>query len=148
MTSKFVTCDTESYKTFVNQSRIVSKRRSGDLGVLILLNSSPGLTEALRGVFDRKRNFVDHIDKAIEVLNELHTADPSVMNTLVSYRVPCNDDVADHDTIQVGVTPDGYVVGILGIINGIFGINEYDSGYIVANTENGAIINFERKKID
>lgn len=42
------------------------------------------------------------------------------MQALVESRVPCNDALADHPTVQVGEGPGGRpVVGLLGILNGL-----------------------------
>ena len=63
----------------------------------------------------------DPIDRAIEVLNRVHQADPTVLPALIEYRVPCNDAVADDPTVQVRGGYDSPVtVGLLGIINGLF----------------------------
>lgn len=65
-------------------------------------------------------------EHAVEVLNRIHAADPSVLPTLIAHRVPCNDAVADDPTVQVLGLPDGSVVGVglLGVINGIFGVQD------------------------
>lgn len=81
----------------------------------------------------------DAIDEAIDVLNRIHAADPIVLQTLIDYRVPCNDAVANDPTVQVGIGKDptvpdnGTWVGLLGIINGLFGTNNNGAGFIFAN---------------
>jgi len=79
-------------------------------------------------------------DDAILVLNEAVRADPEAVLALVEYRVPCNDALADHPSIQVrniNPPPDTSKmdatnpallaqvktceVGLLGILNGLFG---------------------------
>lgn len=77
------------------------------------------------------------VDEAVSVLNEIHAADPTVLPALIACRVPCNDIVADHPTVQVGPSredPDGpNLVGLLGVLNGVFGIMPNSgSGYIAA----------------
>lgn len=75
------------------------------------------------------------IQQTIEVLNRVHQADPSVLPQLITMRVPCNEALADDPTVQVGRVKDNrlkWEVGFLGIVNGIFGINEQGSGYIGA----------------
>jgi hypothetical protein len=80
------------------------------------------------------------IDTAIAVLNQIHQADPTVMPALIEHRVPCNRELGDHPTVQVGLI-DGddkndqrYEVGLLGILNGIFGVRPgHRGGYIGAN---------------
>lgn len=62
------------------------------------------------------------VDHAIDVLNRIHQADPAVLPALIGYRVACNETLADDPTVQVGADwPHPTAVGLLGIINGIFG---------------------------
>lgn len=88
------------------------------------------------------------IDQAIEVLNRIHKADPSVMQSLIFHRVPCNQLVADDPTVQVGHSEhlsEGWEVGILGIINGLFGVDENKWGHIYANfDDHGVLVNFSK----
>lgn len=56
---------------------------------------------------------------AIDLLNEMHRIDPVTTAALLAYRIPCNDAVAQHPTIQVGGSADRPVVGFLGVLNGI-----------------------------
>lgn len=80
------------------------------------------------------------VNEAIAVLNRIHAADPTVLPALMSYRVRCNEAVADDPSVQVKVVPadqlgkeDGYFeVGLLGIINGIFGVDARSVGFIGA----------------
>lgn len=61
------------------------------------------------------------MNSVIQTLNEAFELDPEAISKLVEMRVPCNDQLADHPTIQV-VLPPGtncYHVGLLGILNGI-----------------------------
>ncbi len=87
------------------------------------------------------------VDDLIAFLNSVAAMDPVAMGKLVGYRVPCNDAIRDHATIQVGpaqergpaggllhlaapefaaLAPDAPVVGLLGILNGYAGT--YDDG--------------------
>lgn len=92
-------------------------------------------------------------DQAIEVLNRIHTADPTVLPALIGFRVPCNMAVADDPTVQVG--PDRppadqsqMVVGLLGVINGLFGtVHGGAWGYIGAvYDDDGELTHFQRTK--
>ena len=75
------------------------------------------------------------LDGAIEVLNRALKNDPDAVNDLfLNHKVQCNDKMAEDETIQVGQRDGHYTIGPLGIINGIFGI---DDG--VYNTRFGAI---------
>ncbi|MES1975734.1 MAG: hypothetical protein V4472_25025 [Pseudomonadota bacterium] len=75
------------------------------------------------------------IDQALAVLNRIHKADPSVLPTLIAHRVSCNQAVADDPSVQVGkrAADDGWEVGFLGIINGLFGVDASGWGYIAAS---------------
>jgi hypothetical protein len=70
------------------------------------------------------------IDEAIALLNEAVASDPAAMKSLVETRVRCNVALGGHPTIQVtfGDSPAEVRVGLLGIINGLFGVREVD-GY-------------------
>lgn len=72
-----------------------------------------------------------------DLLNELLAKDPESVNELISLRVPCNQEIADHPTVQVMCHPDinKPSVGMLGILNGLFGLNDEDGfGAIVFMT--------------
>lgn len=88
------------------------------------------------------------VDDAIKVLNRIHKVDSTVLPTLIHYRVPCNKQVAEDSTIQVNSytsADGGSVVGFLGILNGIFGIQKDGWGYIMARADkDGNITYFER----
>lgn len=82
------------------------------------------------------------VDDAIRVLNEIHAEDPTVMPALIAFRVPCNQEIGDHPAVQVGLREgadkadleNGYEVGFLGILNGIFGtMPSTETGYICAH---------------
>ncbi len=78
--------------------------------------------------------------EAIAVLNEMHALDPTVLPAMIENRVPCNAELADHPTAQVCALsefPDNgssksFEIGLLGVLNAIFGINSKGSGYISA----------------
>jgi hypothetical protein len=71
------------------------------------------------------------LDDAIAVLNELVTADRDAMDALVERRVACNEKLVAHPTAQVRQTGDQNLIGLLGVLNAIFGVDdEYGSGVI------------------
>lgn len=84
------------------------------------------------------------VEEAIAVLNRVHALDPNVMQALIEFRVECNEQLADDETVQVAVKGEQlhrasgtelaeYNVGLLGILNGIFGIQpDTTTGYIAA----------------
>lgn len=78
------------------------------------------------------RQFVT-IEDAIKVLNRAFEADPLAMDALRSAKVPCNDALANDPEIQVGICnrrkeavqeTNYYGVGFLGVVNGLFGIDD------------------------
>jgi len=76
------------------------------------------------------------IDRFIEVLNSMLEADPVATRALVETRVPCNATMAAHPTVQVLTdpnNPESYSVGLLGVVNGIGGIDDKDYGPISAH---------------
>ena len=71
--------------------------------------------------------------QAVHRLNEILSLDPEALAALVGNRVPCNKALAEHPTVQVHLNPDGsFEVGLLGILNGIFGTRPDGWGWIVA----------------
>lgn len=103
------------------------------------------------------------IDQVIAILNEAVAADAKAITNLIDHRVPCNRELADHPSIQVGWFPkdgsapppgsanverEGYELrmGLLGLINGFFGVREDGWGYISAiyDKPGGVIVKFER----
>jgi len=86
----------------------------------------------------------------VDLLNNLIRLDPEAVRALMDCRVPCNDEFADHPTVQCGLaehvrkrTPDhnlpddaNYTVGPLGLLNGLFGIDPKGWGYIAAVYQN------------
>jgi hypothetical protein len=73
------------------------------------------------------------VQDVIDFLNELTVLDRDMMLRLINARVRCNDDIACHESVQVGLydivtgksTKDietgEFRVGFLGIINGLLG---------------------------
>lgn len=85
------------------------------------------------------------IDETIAYLNELLLLDKPATAALLANRVPCNQELADHPTVQVDAQHGGFHVGLLGIINGLFGVHdESQYGPICYEFENGDLIRFRR----
>ena len=56
----------------------------------------------------------------VDLLNEAFTLDPGAMHALVANRVPCNQKLGAHPTIQVEARQKAFFsVGMLGILNGL-----------------------------
>jgi len=86
---------------------------------------------------ERLVNYNINVDDVLRVLNGAVMADADAMRALIFNRVECNRQLADHPTIQVdGYTKPGkYFVGLLGVINGLFGIGKDGMGSIAAEFE-------------
>ena len=78
----------------------------------------------------------------INKLNEIHQLDPTVLETLIPFRVPCNQALSEHPTVQVGKNGDGFEVGLLGILNGLVGVKTNGWGFIGANYDDGHLKEF------
>ena len=83
-------------------------------------------------------------EDVVKVLNSAMKADRVTIQAMIFGRVTCNQAMADHPTIQVGQAGDGsFEVGILGIINGLFGVDERDGyGPIAAKLDKGRVVGF------
>ena len=84
------------------------------------------------------------VEQAVEVLNRAQKADPVAMHNLVSHRVICTRELTGDPTIQTGALGIGiHEVGMLGIINGIFGVDGSNIGFIAAETSvDGVLMGF------
>lgn len=71
--------------------------------------------------------------RAAKVLNEALALDRDAIRALLDHRVSCNNALGDHPTIQVGQGHGGALqVGLLGIVNGICGVDSKQRGYVAA----------------
>lgn len=82
------------------------------------------------------------LDEVIHLLNECVAIDPVAMASLVAARVPCSAGFCDHPTVQVGPIDEqnpaaGWEVGILGVLNGMFGVDDDGWGEITLYTKEG-----------
>jgi hypothetical protein len=81
-----------------------------------------------------------------EFLNELLKTDPTTINALFNIRIYCNQGFSEHPTVQVGCQGEGKrkvcQVGFIGILNGLFGIDEKGWGRLALNMDNGLITSF------
>lgn len=96
----------------------------------------------------------------VELLNEAHQLDKTAVNRLCEHRVECNDALAAHSTIQVAkahgsntcgaaVLVEKYKVGLLGILNGICGVDENVQGFIEAvydDNDHSNLLGFQLSK--
>lgn len=73
------------------------------------------------------------INDVIDLLNGAFAMDSYAMHSLVMARVVCNETLADHPTIQVGKFGEDYKVGLIGVLNGVFGMAEDGFGAIAGD---------------
>ena len=74
------------------------------------------------------------------MLNELLAMDPDCISVLTQTRVPCNAKIKDHPTVQVMIDPQGQsVVGLVGVLNGLFGVDSRGWGGISFETKDGQV---------
>jgi hypothetical protein len=90
------------------------------------------------------RECVGSIDNVIDYLNEILATDRPAIAALMANRVPCNEQLAEHPTVQVQPQHGGYHVGLLGIINGMFGVDDLSHGLITIVFEDGNLLKFAR----
>jgi len=81
------------------------------------------------------------IDEVIGLLNELIEIDKPAIAAIIANRVPCNQVMADHPTVQVGAQNGGFHVGMLGILNGIFGADDKGWGAIAFEFDDDGNLN-------
>ena len=87
------------------------------------------------------------IERTITFLNELKDADSQAVKALIETRVPCNETLADHPTVQVQAREGepGLCVGLLGVLNGLIGADTDGWGFIcVKLDDDGNIVEFMR----
>jgi hypothetical protein len=73
------------------------------------------------------------VEDVLAVLNEAVRLDKEGMKRLLETRVECNESLSKHESIQVLGYPGGpYRVGLLGMLNGLFGTSETGFGIISA----------------
>lgn len=67
-------------------------------------------------------------DQFVAFMNEIYKLDPEWAAAICNFRPPCNESIAQHKTIQAGISEDHkhYEAGFLGLMNGFFGT--YDDG--------------------
>jgi len=88
------------------------------------------------------------VEEAVSALNSMLALDRAAIEALVEHRVVCNMALYDHPTAQVAVDTGYHTprIGLLGVINGIFGCDENLVGFIVAVFDKrGKLVKFEAR---
>lgn len=81
------------------------------------------------------------LDGVVQLLRDMLSLDANALQQLCDTRVSCNRALADHPTIQTVEDGAGRTtVGLLGVLNGLFGVDEAGSGLLFISFEpNGKI---------
>lgn len=69
----------------------------------------------------------------VEFLNNLLKIDKDAIMNLIENRVRCNDAIGNHEEVQASFNSGRLSLGLLGLINGFFGVNDKGYGCIVAH---------------
>jgi hypothetical protein len=87
------------------------------------------------------KKFITSAD-ACDLLNELLKLDYECITALISHREKCNEAIASHPSVQVHQYIDDQFpkVGLIGILNGLFGIREDGMGSICCDMDNAGHI--------
>lgn len=92
---------------------------------------------------------VDLAQSVCDFMNELVKLDKDAIHHLVETRVVCNQELADHPTLQVSQPANSEIasVGLLGVLNGFVGIDDQLNGYIAAiYNDDGRLTGFDLYK--
>jgi hypothetical protein len=94
----------------------------------------------------------DGFEDMIAFLNELLAVDAPAIQYLLSARVACGAELADHPTVQVGYqrhtdpSEARTEIGVLGLLNGFYGVyatgDKAGWGPITAFYEDGRLVRF------
>lgn len=82
------------------------------------------------------------LQETVDLLNSLLKIDRKAISELFQTRVKCNKKLGDHPTVQVYLNKkeNQDYVGLLGILNGLFGIAEDGYGAIEINVDDNNLI--------
>lgn len=67
-----------------------------------------------------------YLEFSVEVLNQALESDPKAISTMMAQRFDCNRALTEHPTIQTGE----HDLGVMGLINGLFGVDKDGRGFI------------------
>ena len=83
------------------------------------------------------------IKRTVDFLNELLALDSRTTQALFDIRVSCSPKLDDHPTVQTAGTKEEPLLGILGILNGIIGVDKNSRGLICAEyNDDGVLVGF------
>jgi len=80
------------------------------------------------------------VKDVIAMLNEIQQLDPELMTNMVLHRFPCKTEIRDHKAVQAHCHGDASLdnpkVGLIGLLNGLIGIDRNHFGAIAAEFKN------------
>lgn len=84
------------------------------------------------------------IVEVVNFLNEALELDRECISELfLDHKVKCNRSMADHETIQVlRFSEEVFNLGVLGLLQGLFGIRADGMGYLAMHVKDGKIQKF------
>lgn len=85
--------------------------------------------------------------RIVELLNDLLSLDPAAINMLFRHRVQCNTNTRDHPTVQVLKTKFCDALGILGVLNGLCGVDKEGWGLVTAVYNDDKCTDIERFEV-
>lgn len=94
------------------------------------------------------KNKTVSVSDVVKYLNELCEIDSDAIKSLIEYRVSTNKEMMEHPSVCVMCSEDSNgnpihpKLGMLGVINGIFGISKSEWHYIAAEFDEDG--NFHR----
>lgn len=89
------------------------------------------------------------IDEMVTFLNEFLSLDPQATSEFLNRRILVNDLVVNHPTIQCRVKDNQGSINLIGLLNGLFGIDEKGYGalcYVIEEADRETILRFQRYK--
>lgn len=93
----------------------------------------------------QEKRFEVSVQGVVDLLNQALRMDEQGISALIEERITINKDLANHPTIQCVDSGRGrFEVGMLGFLNGLFGIDEKAKGAIEAKIEEktGRVLGF------
>lgn len=82
------------------------------------------------------------VEEVISFLNDLTIIDERAIYKLITIPTLCNDALAKHPTVQVRSESSAYRFSVLGVINGMFGVDSDGWGPIVAVFNDHGLVGF------
>lgn len=83
-----------------------------------------------------------NVQQAVDLLNELNAIDGNAISDLIDKRSFCNNQLGEHPTVQCGMHHGHCTVGLLGVLNGLFGDGSYGPIVAVCKSDGKTVVKF------